>query len=176
MRSCILNRSCLGFALALGILLSVSAFTQEPPRAPAAPPAFKVETGPQDHPPAIHIPASDAASFIDKALATKQTQLASTSEYNLQVLRRTEAGTPEEHLKRTHVFFIYEGEATLVTGGSFVGQHEISPGELRGTSIANGRTVQLRKGDVVVVPAGTPHWFREVRPQITYYSVNIEQP
>jgi mannose-6-phosphate isomerase-like protein (cupin superfamily) len=163
MRSCILNRSYLGFALALGILLITSAFAQDPPRASAAPPA-------------IHIPASDAASFIDKALATKQTQLASTSEYNLQVLRRTEAGTPEEHLKRTHVFFIYEGEATLVMGGSFVGQHEISPGELRGTSIANGRTVQLRKGDVVVVPAGTPHWFREVRPQITYYSVNIEQP
>ena len=124
----------------------------------------------------VHVPADAAASIIEKALAAKQPQLAAASNYNLQVLRRAEAGTPEFHLKRTHIFFIQAGEATFVSGGSFEGQREVSPGEIRGTSIANGTTVQLRKGDVVVVPAATPHWFREVRPDVTYYSVNIDQP
>ena len=130
----------------------------------------------QDRPVARHIPASEAAEIIDKALAAKQPQLASSPHYNMQVLRRAEPGTPEFHQKRTHVFFIQDGEATLVTGGAFEGQRELSPGELRGTSISNGSTMVLRKGDVVVVPAATLHWFREVRPQITYYSVNIDEP
>ena len=130
----------------------------------------------QDQKPAVYVPAAEAASIIQKALAAKQPQLAAASNYDVQVLRRAEAGTPEFHLKRTHVFFIQDGEATFVSGGTFEGQKEISPGEIRGTAIVNGTTVQLRRGDVVVVPAGTPHWFREVRPQVTYYSVNIDQP
>jgi mannose-6-phosphate isomerase-like protein (cupin superfamily) len=130
----------------------------------------------QDRKSVVHVPAGEATSIIEKALAAKQPQLAAASNYNVNVLRRAEAGTPEFHLTRTHVFFIQDGEATFVTGGSFEGQKEISPGEIRGTSIANGTVMQLRKGDVVVVPAATPHWFREVRPQITYYSVNIDQP
>ena len=121
-------------------------------------------------------PAGEAASIIQKAIAAKQPQLASASNFNMMVLIRAEPGTPEFHQKRTHVFFIQDGEATFVSGGSFEGPKEISPGEIRGTSIVNGISVQLRKGDVVVVPAATPHWFREVRPQITYYSVNIDQP
>jgi mannose-6-phosphate isomerase-like protein (cupin superfamily) len=124
----------------------------------------------------VHVPATEAASIIAKALAAKQPQLASASNYNVQVLRRAEAGTPEFHAKRTHVFFIQDGEATFMSGGTIEGQKEISAGELRGTSMTNGTIVQLRPGDVVVVPAATPHWFREVRPQITYYSVNIDQP
>lgn len=130
----------------------------------------------QDRPAARHIPASEATAIIEKALAAKQPQLASAANYNMQVLRRTEAGMSEFHLKRTHVFFIQDGEATLVTGGTLEGQKETGPGELRGTSVAGGTTMQLRKGDVVVVPAATVHWFREVRPQVTYYSVNIDQP
>ena len=45
----------------------------------------------QDRPVARHIPASEAAAIIDKALASKQPQLASSSNYNMQVLRRAEA-------------------------------------------------------------------------------------
>lgn len=130
----------------------------------------------QDRPVARHIPASEATSIIAKALADKQPQLASAANYNMQVLRRTEAGVSEFHQKRTHVFFIQDGEATLVTGGALEGRKETGPGELRGTSVSGGTTVQLKKGDVVVVPAATVHWFRDVRPQITYYSVNIDQP
>ena len=130
----------------------------------------------QDRPVARHIPASEATAIIEKALAAKQPQLASAANYNMQVLRRAEAGVSEFHQKRTHIFFIQDGEATLVTGGTLEGQKELSAGELRGTGVSGGTTVELKKGDVVVVPAATVHWFREVRPQVTYYSVNIDQP
>jgi mannose-6-phosphate isomerase-like protein (cupin superfamily) len=124
----------------------------------------------------LHVPAGEAASIIEKALADKKPQLAAAPNYNMMVLRRAEPATPEFHLKRSHVFFIQDGEATFVSGGTIEGQKETGPGEIRGTSITNGTTMQLKKGDVVVVPAATPHWFKEVRPQITYYSVNIDQP
>ena len=124
----------------------------------------------------VHVPAGDAASTIQKAIAAKMPQLATGSNFNMMVLIRAEAGTPEFHAKRVHVFFIQDGEATFVSGGSIEGAKDTGPGEIRGTSIANGTTMTLRKDDVVVVPAGTPHWFKEVRPKVTYFSVNIDQP
>ena len=130
----------------------------------------------QDKTAARHIPAAEAAAILEKALSSKQPQLASASNFNLMVVRRAEPAMSEFHQKRAHVFFVFDGEATLVTGGTIQGSKELSPGELRGTGVANGATMQLHKGDVVVVPAATPHWFADVRPQITYYSVNIDQP
>lgn len=130
----------------------------------------------QNTPIARHIPAGEAASILDKALAARQPQLASGGNYNLQVVRRAEPGMVEFHLKRAHVFFIQDGEATLVTGGTMEGPKDTGPGEQRGTSVSGGTTVLLRKGDVVTVPAATVHWFKDVRPQVTYYSVNIDQP
>ena len=45
-----------------------------------------------------------------------------------------------------------------------------------GTSIEGGTTYHLSKGDVVTVPAGTPHWFKEVPSSISYYTVKIIKP
>ena len=125
---------------------------------------------------ARHIPASEATAIIEKALASKQTQLAAGKNYNLMVLRRTGVSEAEFHQKRTHVFFIQDGEATFVTGGEMVEMRETGPGERRSKSVSNGTTVTLHKGDVVVVPPATIHWFKEAPTQVTYYSVNIDEP
>ena len=47
----------------------------------------------------------------------------------------------------------------------------IEPDEIRGSSISGGETRQLAKGDVVIVPAGVPHWFKEVSNPFLYYVV-----
>ena len=55
-----------------------------------------------------------------------------------------------------------EGEALYVTGGKMIDGKQTRPGEWLGASIEGGVEHRLKKGDVIVVPAGTPHWFKEV--------------
>ena len=90
--------------------------------------------------------------------------------------QRRAAGEVEVHEKTNHVFIIVEGEATFVTGGTLVGARETAPDQRRAPSVEGGQTYHLTKGDVITIPAKTPHWFKEVTtPTIAYYAVNIEQ-
>src|SRR4051812_44724048 len=88
--------------------------------------------------------------------------------------RRT-AGEVEVHAKTNHVFIIVEGEATFVTGGTLVDAHQTGPDQTRAKSLQGGETHHLTKGDVITIPAKTPHWFKEVPSQtIAYYAINTE--
>ena len=88
---------------------------------------------------------------------------------------RRGAGEVEVHDKTNHIFIIVEGEATFVTGGTLVGAKNTAPGQIRATSVEGGQTHQLRKGDVITVPAKTPHWWKEVPTKtIAYYAINTE--
>jgi mannose-6-phosphate isomerase-like protein (cupin superfamily) len=89
---------------------------------------------------------------------------------------RTAPGKVELHVKETDVFHVLEGEATFVTGGTMVGVKETGPGQQLGTDIQGGQTHHLTKGDVIVIPAGTPHWFKEIPHSITYYVVKVVKP
>lgn len=67
------------------------------------------------------------------------------------------------------MIYIVEGSATFVTGGKAIDPKEIAPNEIRGRAIEGGDAHQICKGDVVVVPAGLPHWFKEVRGPFLYF-------
>ena len=77
-------------------------------------------------------------------------------------------GHVELHVKESDVFYVTDGEGTLITGGKMVGSHVSSPGQLAGTDIIGGEIHHLSKGDVIVIPAGIPHWFKEVPHSISY--------
>jgi len=88
--------------------------------------------------------------------------------------RRT-AGEVEYHDRTNHVFIIVEGEATLVVGGTMVQPKRTASDQMRAPSAEGGTTYHLSKGDVITIPAKTPHWFKEVSTKtIAYYAVNIE--
>lgn len=72
---------------------------------------------------------------------------------------RSRNGEVEVHEKFADVFLVLSGAATLVTGGTVVGARILAPGETRGDSIAGGRAQELRQGELIHVPAGTPHQF-----------------
>jgi mannose-6-phosphate isomerase-like protein (cupin superfamily) len=89
--------------------------------------------------------------------------------------QRREAGEVEVHAKTNHVFIIVEGEATFVTGGTLVGARQTGPNQTRAASVEGGETHHLTKGDVITIPAKTPHWFKDVPTKtIAYYAVNTE--
>jgi len=78
-----------------------------------------------------------------------------------------------EDAKNTDIFHILEGSATFVTGGKVVQPRTVSPGETRGKEISGGDTRYLTKGDIIVIPIGVPHWFKEVHPPLLYFVVKV---
>jgi mannose-6-phosphate isomerase-like protein (cupin superfamily) len=88
---------------------------------------------------------------------------------------RRGAGQVEYHEHTNHVFVMAEGEATLVVGGTMVDPKRTAPDQMRASSVEGGTTYHLSKGDVITIPAKTPHWFKEVPTKtVAYYAVNIE--
>ena len=122
------------------------------------------------------VPAAVHYIDHDKVSATMAKGGAIVSDPGLIVLaNRREAGPVEYHEHTNHIFIIVEGEATFVTGGTMVDPKQTSPDQMRATAIQGGETHHLSKGDVITIPAKTPHWFKEVPTKtVAYYAVNIE--
>lgn len=124
--------------------------------------------------------ASDAAvSYIPsdrvKAAFAKGVPMIEVGDYKIHASRREGPGMAEIHTRDTDIAYILQGSATLVTGGTAVGVKETGPEELRGTAIEGGDTRELQVGDVVVIPNGTPHWFKTVKAPFLYYVVKVRQ-
>jgi len=84
---------------------------------------------------------------------------------------RNKPGEPEVHETLTNTFFITEGEATLMVGGTVTGQHAIAPGQMRGGTLTGATAYHVQKGDVFVIRPGIPTWFSEVPSNVSYYVV-----
>lgn len=93
--------------------------------------------------------------------------------YMVHASRREKPGLVEIHSKDADVIHVLDGKATFITGGKIVDAKEIAQDEIRGSSVEGGQVTQLAKGDVIVVPAGTPHWFKEVDGPFLYYVVKV---
>ena len=115
--------------------------------------------------------------FVDHdkvaAAIAKGGSLATGPDYAVSIGRRTSAGQVEIHEKETDTFYVLDGDATFITGGTMIGGTARVPGQQVGTEIQGGQTHHLTKGDVIVIPAGTPHWFKEVPKPFTYYMVKV---
>jgi len=125
--------------------------------------------------PADQVTYADAAK-VAEAFA-KGGGLSTGSDHIASDLRRVKPGQVEVHTKETDIFYIVDGTATFVTGGTVVGQKELRANQLTGTDIQSGQIHQLKKGDFITIPAGTPHWFKDVPSSgATYYMVKIVKP
>ena len=116
----------------------------------------------------VHFDAAKVAAGFAKGMP-----LIETSTYKVHASRREGPGVVEVHTKDIDVFYVLEGSATVVTGGKMIGGKKIAEDEYRGTDVQNGQVRQVKKGDVVVVPNGVPHWFKEVKGPMTYFAVKV---
>ena len=89
---------------------------------------------------------------------------------------RQHSGGGELHQNFADIFFILDGHASVVTGGSLVDEKTSGPGEIRGKSVDGGSRQELKAGDVVHIPAGMPHQMLVAEGEsITYYVVKVEE-
>ena len=103
----------------------------------------------------------------------KNLPLLLNSSYKISAGRRVMTGTVEIHGRDTDILIVAEGTATFVTGGTVVEPKETGADEIRGTAIKGGVPHHLSKGDMIVIPPNTPHWFSEVNGTFLYYVIKI---
>ena len=145
--------------------------------------------------PATYIPESEIQQYAKKAIAEKliDQQVRDVnigkSHIGIGVVYRGKltAPAPEsvaEHDLVSEVYHIIEGSATLMTGPDLVDKKR-RPANLEtvrlfngpgnnSASIRNGVSHELKAGDVIVIPAGTGHWFTKIDDHITYLMVRID--
>ncbi|HEV8396352.1 MAG TPA: heme-binding protein [Vicinamibacterales bacterium] len=93
--------------------------------------------------------------------------------YMVHASHRDAAGMAEVHDLDADIIYVLDGTATFVTGGTAENLKTTAPNEARGSGIRSGETRHIARGDVLIVPKGTPHWFKEVSSPFNYYVVKV---
>ena len=131
--------------------------------------AFGVGLAIPDASPAVtYIPADQVNAAFAKGAV-----LISSGNYMVHASRRDTEGQVEIHTRDADIIYLLEGTTTLITGGEIGDAKSTAPDEIRGTSVRGGDARKLSKGDVIVVPKGTPHWFKDVSGPVLYYVVKV---
>jgi mannose-6-phosphate isomerase-like protein (cupin superfamily) len=145
--------------------------------------------------PGVHVPDDEIQAYLKKAIAEKRIDQQvrdvdiGKSNVAIGIVHRGKLDSPApdsvaEHDQVSEVYYVIGGSGTLVLGPDIVGfkrrpaTNEAvrllnGPGG-NGSSIHNGTTYQLKAGDVVIIPAGTGHWFTKIDDHITYLMVRID--
>lgn len=116
-----------------------------------------------------------AASFAKGAVLVGEDEnmMHASRNYMVHASHRDKPGVVEIHEFDTDIVYVLKGSAQLITGGTPVGTKTIAPHEFRAPTVTGGETRTLVPGDVVIIPNGVPHWFKEVEAPFDYYVVKV---
>jgi mannose-6-phosphate isomerase-like protein (cupin superfamily) len=104
-------------------------------------------------------------------------QLGNFGNHSAVVAHRQKNGRAEMHLVQADLFVVQTGEATLLLGGEIVDQRQSSPTEIGGSSLRGAIEKTLSAGDVVHIPAKTPHQMLiRSGQQVTYLAIKVDTP
>jgi mannose-6-phosphate isomerase-like protein (cupin superfamily) len=145
--------------------------------------------------PGTYIPLSELDAYTKKAIEEKlvdqQVRDINIGKANIGIgmvyrgkLDAPAADSVAEHDQVSEVYHIISGSATLVLGPDIVNRQRRpatqrtvvefnGPGN-NGSDVRNGTAHQLKAGDVVVIPAGTGHWFTKIDDHINYLMIRID--
>ncbi len=143
-----MTKHIFGVLLLIGVLSVVSFAQARQPAAPIRP--FVVKT-------------KQSLADLEKSLRSdnKTEDLTGGAGTQLRVAvqhdKKRDTAEAESHDASDDVYYVLEGSARLTLGGQLENPREISTGEWRSQRIVGGQTFELKKGDLVVVPRGTPH-------------------
>jgi mannose-6-phosphate isomerase-like protein (cupin superfamily) len=117
--------------------------------------------------------AADVQALIAQA---KGAPLLAAAPYAVNMEYRATVGTAAVHEREAEIFYIIEGTGTLVTGGKLVNETRTNPTNLSGTKVEGGFSRTVSKGDFILVPEGTPHWFSAIGGNGVLVDMSIHLP
>jgi mannose-6-phosphate isomerase-like protein (cupin superfamily) len=126
------------------------------------------------------VSAADVAALIAKArvdrkdgqalLAQSMIQLAP---YNVSLEYRAAVANAAVHETEAELFYVVDGSATLVTGGRLKDEKRTNAANLSGSAIEGGTSRHVAKGDFIMVPEGTAHWFSAIDGTVVLMSLHL---
>jgi mannose-6-phosphate isomerase-like protein (cupin superfamily) len=136
----------------------------------------------QPQPDKTYTSAKDVVAMMAKAKNERKQDQANFTQgllrlapYSANLEYRAAVGPAATHEKEAEFFYVIDGSGTLVTGGKLVG--ETRTGEnLSGTAIEGGKAQTVAKGDFIVVPENTPHWFSKIDGTLVLMSLHVPRP
>jgi mannose-6-phosphate isomerase-like protein (cupin superfamily) len=124
--------------------------------------------------------SADVAGLLAKAKADHKDGQATVVEnilrlapYSANLEYRTAVGPAAVHEREAEMFYVLDGSATLVTGGKLANEKRTNAENLTGTAIEGGTAQAVAKGDVVIVPENTPHWFSAINGSVVLMSLHV---
>jgi mannose-6-phosphate isomerase-like protein (cupin superfamily) len=151
---------CVGVASAAGSAQAPAA-TPGPAPAPGSPAIFKSGAELSE---VLQKAAPNAAGMLSSFAASNQ-------DYSVSLIQRAKPAGALAHPGNTELLYITEGAGTMITGGTLVPAAAGKP-----ASIVNGVSQHFTKGDVIIVPVGSPHWFATIDSPVTYLEVRWVAP
>lgn len=145
--------------LSIALLFSVVSFAQErKPSEPIRPFIVKTKQEVSAIEKALHsidveLKNKDIVSKTEDLIGGKGLQTRVAIQYDA----KKNTAQAELHDASDDVYFVLEGAAELTLGGKLEDPKEVSFGEWRSAKIVGGQTFTIKKGDLIVVPRGTPH-------------------
>ena len=93
--------------------------------------------------------------------------------YNANLEYRASVGPAAVHEREAEMFYVIDGSATMVTGGKLVKETRTNAENLSGTGIEGGSSRSIAKGDFIIVPENTPHWFSAINGTLVVMSLHV---
>jgi len=126
------------------------------------------------------VTAADVTAMIAKAKAERKDNQAMLAQsliqlapYNVSLEYRASVGNAAVHETEAELFYVIDGSATLVTGGKLTNENRTNAENLTGTGIEGGTPRRVAKGDFVMVPERTPHWFSAIDGTVVLMSLHL---
>ena len=134
----------------------------------------------QPAPTKTYASAADVEALLAKAKADHKDGQPTVAEpilrlapYGANLEYRTAVGPAAVHEKEAELFYVIDGSATLTTGGKLANEKRTNAENLTGTGIEGGHSQAVAKGDFVIVPENTPHWFSAINGTIVLMSLHV---
>ncbi len=127
--------------------------------------------------------ASDVQALIAKAKSERKEgqpmvaeRILQLAPYNANLEYRASVGPAAIHEKEAEVFYVIDGTATMVTGGKLADEKRTNPENLSGTGIEGGESRNVAKGDFIIVPENTAHWFSKIDGVLVLMTLHVPRP
>jgi hypothetical protein len=136
-------------------------------------------------PPAIYKSAQELMATLAKNAEahpdSADAPISNQAHYRVNIVRRGSPGFAMAHIAGgpapgSELHYILDGAATVVTGGKIVGPPGAGTRVAGPAKIEGGESRRVTKGDVIFIPLGTPHWYKEVEGSVTYLEVRFDVP
>jgi mannose-6-phosphate isomerase-like protein (cupin superfamily) len=157
------------------IFMAAIALAKQP--APQPVPQSAQQSSP--NPTNLFMSALQVNDLIAKAKADRKPNQANVLEpmlelggYDGHLEYRASVGNATLHENEVELFYVIDGSATITTGGKLVNEKRTDAANLNGSAIEGGTKRNIAKGDWILVPQNTPHWFSPINGVLVLFSMH----